>query len=127
MMVSASLLAARPEDPLPDSRTIYDQRLKELEDAVLKSAGSTTPGIRRSVADRAGRRERAATTDDDLPAWATDLVDAVVAAPTQADVAGALASGRTEDEIFEVIAAASLGVAVTRAEAGLAALGRKRP
>src|SRR5262245_21754926 len=84
-----------------------------LEDAVLRGPGHTAPELRQRVAERR-----------DVPAELRALLDKIehhAYQVTDDDVA-ALRSRYTEDELFEIVVAASLGSAQARLGAALRAL-----
>jgi hypothetical protein len=72
----------------------------------------------------AQQRARAFSNDDLPPPWPV-LIGKVATSPAQvtdADFAAALASGFSEDQLFELVIAAALGQSARLYEAGLAAL-----
>src|SRR5262245_40085511 len=98
-------------------RTAMDDRFeigrRVLEDAVLKSPGHTDPQLRARIAERR-----------DVPADLRALLDKIEERAyqvTDADLA-ALKTSYSEDELFEIVVAASLGSALARLRAGLRAL-----
>lgn len=102
-----------------------DARLAALKRAVLESPGALEAGKRGEICDAARRLALEQPTEPALDAPADGLVRAVVTAPREANVAGALAAGTSEDAVFEIVIAAALGAALARAEAGLTALGHR--
>ncbi len=84
-----------------------------LRQAVLDSPGATAPALRAAAAT-------AGVLDDPWGAYAATVRDAPERI-TAADIDGLTAAGHTEDEIFEVTAAAAVGAALRCFEAGLRA------
>ncbi len=78
-----------------------------LVDRVLKGDGRAPVTLRAQAFGNEG-----------LPA----PLDAVVAAPTEADLAAAKASGYTDDQLFELVVCAAVGESTRLYDAGLAAL-----
>jgi hypothetical protein len=87
---------------------------RALVDRILTGAG------------RASAEQRAqAFANEGLPPPLDALIGKVVDTPaqvTEADLAAAKASGRTEDEVFELVVCAAVGQSARQYEAGLAAL-----
>jgi hypothetical protein len=84
-----------------------------IEDAVLRGPGHTDPALRQRLAERR-----------DVPADLRALVEKIerhAYKVTDEDVA-ALKAAHSDDEIFEIVVAASLGSALERLRAGLRAL-----
>jgi hypothetical protein len=102
-------------------RPLYEQRRDELERAVATTHGSLSISLRKSLMDRARCHAKGEPPRPD-GSWMSKLADEVARNPASADVDGCLRAGKTEDEIFEVVVAASVGVALARAAEGLAAL-----
>ncbi len=74
---------------------------------------------------RTSAADRKAAVKGRIEGRLTAYLDQVRYAPTSitdADVAALLASGHSDDELFELTVASALGAAVERAEAGLAAI-----
>jgi hypothetical protein len=98
-------------------RVLMDRHAVEVE--ALRRAVLETPG----ATDR-GTRE-AAYAGEGLPPLLGAYVASIDVASyriTEADVAGLLAAGHSEDAVFEVTLAAAIGAAGRRLEAGLRAL-----
>jgi len=99
---------------------------QRLLDAVLNAPGRTSRELRHTALARAaqlsgGRGERA----DRLPASLAPYVDKVARHAyqvTDADIIALRRAGSSEDAVFEITVAASLGAALGRLERGLAAL-----
>lgn len=87
---------------------------RDLVDHVLNGPGHSSP------------EERArAFGNADVPPPLHALIDKVATTPAQvtdADFAAAKASGRTEDQLFELVICAAVGQSARMYEAGLAAL-----
>jgi hypothetical protein len=84
-----------------------------LEDAVLRGAGRTDPGLRQRLAERR-----------DVPAGLQALVEKIerhAYKVTDEDL-DAPKSTYADDELFEIVVAAALGSAQVRLRAGLRAL-----
>ncbi len=106
-------------------------RARESEDAVANE--DNKQAAHRALVDRvlhgAGQvpaelRARA-FTNADLPSPLQALIGKVATSPTEvtdADFAAAMASGFTEDQLFELVVAAAVGQSARRYDAGLAAL-----
>jgi hypothetical protein len=91
----------------------FEPTRRALEDVVLAGPGRTDAGLRRRVAE--GR---------DVPEELRPLLEKIehhAYRVTDADVA-ALQVRYSDDELFEIIVAASLGSALARLRAGLRAL-----
>lgn len=95
----------------------HRRHANEVEDlllAVLHSPGVTEPNIR-----------EAAFQGGELPARFTEYVDKIFGESyriTDDDINKLLASGYSQDAIFEITVSAALGAATKRLEAGLSAL-----
>jgi hypothetical protein len=109
----------------------HAQVVDRLRASVLEGPGTVDPVVRAAIearAARAGGRPRGALDPGDEAAVPGDLRAFVDRVATRAwnivddDVAALRRAGRTEDEIFEVLAAAALGAGAGRLERGLAAL-----
>lgn len=94
----------------------YEEFVTRVRAAVLDSRGRTEPALRHAIASR-----QSAGVPDALRAY-TDKVAQHAYKVTDADIEGLLRAGYSEDEIFEVTAAAALGAALARLERGLAVL-----
>jgi alkylhydroperoxidase family enzyme len=94
----------------------YREFVEKVERAVLESPGHIEPALRQAIASR---------KTSDIPEALRSYADKVALHAyrvTDADIEGLLRAGYSEDEIFEVTAAAALGAALERLELGLAAL-----
>ena len=88
----------------------HEGRFDRLGERVLKGPGRLDPGLRRAVADRAL---------DDLPEAVRGYVAKVhdhAYRVTDEDVAALLAAGYSDDEVFELTAAAAVGAGLARLE-----------
>ena len=94
----------------------YEEFVARVQAAVLDSRGRTEPALRHAIASRQG-----SGVPDALRAYA-DKVALHAYKVTDADIEGLLRAGYSEDEIFEVTAAAALGAALSRLDRGLAVL-----
>jgi hypothetical protein len=94
-----------------------------LRESVRNVRGVTSLALRHGIFDRAaaGVRGEARAAKNDIDA----VVDAVVAAPHQADVEGLLKVGKSEDEVYEIIVTAAVGAGFTRVEKALALLAER--
>lgn len=102
----------------------YQQLVERARAAVLESRGHTTPEVRRAVAFGPGTK-----VPEALRSYA-DKVALHAYRVTDEDVEALKRAGYSEDQIFEVTAAAALGAAIRRLERGLAVLeesGRPAP
>jgi hypothetical protein len=91
----------------------FEEGRRVLEESVLRGPGHTDAALRQRVAERC-----------DVPEDLRPLVDKIerhAYKVTDEDVA-ALRSRHPDDELFEIIVAASLGSALIRLRAGLRAL-----
>ena len=94
----------------------YDEFVKRLTAAVLESRGETPPELRRAIA---------AHRMSDVPAALRSYVEKVsqhAYKVSDDDIAALKRAGYSEDQIFEVTAAAAVGAALARMEKGLSAL-----
>ena len=103
------------------------QRLKE---SILGPKGKTDAALRRAVEARAeelagGPPADVAAIPDNLRAT-VDAVSRHAYRVTDEDVQGLLRAGYSEDDVFEIFAAASVGAGLARLERGLAALKGER-
>lgn len=91
----------------------YQAKLDALIAAVLEGPGKTPPSLRAKLAAR-----------EDVDAPLSAVRDAIFDRPSQvaASDLDSLRATRSEDEIFEAIAAAALGAARLRLDAALAAM-----
>ena len=100
--------------------------LDDLSRTVLRGNGHTPVDLREQVADLARVLALHAEPASDLTPAVRALVHCLATQPyrmTDSVVALMQDEGLTEDEIFEVIVAASVGAGQARVEAGLAAAG----
>lgn len=107
----------------------YDELVARLRRAVLSGAGTTEPGLRQAVEQRAaviGGRTGGETEEiGPIPSDLSDFVSKVIRHADQVtdqDVERLQQAGYSEDAIFEVTLAAALGAGMGRLERGLAAL-----
>jgi alkylhydroperoxidase family enzyme len=91
----------------------FADRRRALEDAVLRGPGHTDPDLRQRVAERRDLPRELAALADKIERHAYQITDQDLAA---------LKARYSEDELFEIVVAASLGSALTRLRAGLRAL-----
>ena len=94
----------------------YDELVAKVERAVLESPGHIEPALRQAIASR---------QTDGVPEALRAYMDKVALRAytvTDADIEALLRAGYSEDEIFEVTAAAALGAALARLERGMAVL-----
>ena len=99
---------------------------RRLADAVLGSAGATSPDLRRAIEARAavlggGQRPESPPLPEPLAAW-VEKVARHAYKTTDEDVEALKHAGYSEDEIFEATVATALGAGLARLERGLAAL-----
>ncbi len=91
----------------------FEAARRALEDAVLRGPGRTDPALRQRLAERRD-------VPDDLRAL-VDKIERHAYTVTDEDLA-ALSSRYSDDELFEIVVAVSLGSALDRLRAGLRAL-----
>jgi hypothetical protein len=103
------------------------QRLKE---SVLGPKGKTGAALRRAIEARAEELAGGPPADvAAIPANLRETVDTVSRHAyriTDGDVQALLQAGYSEDDVFEIFAAASVGAGLARLERGLAALKGER-
>jgi alkylhydroperoxidase family enzyme len=99
----------------------YDEFVNRVRASALQSPGHTEPSLRQAIASR-----QTSEVPDALRSYA-DKVALRAYTVTDADIEGLLRAGYTEDDIFEVTAAAALGAALERLERGLALLQERAP
>jgi hypothetical protein len=102
----------------------YDDFRKRLVDAVLYAPGDTPEALRRAVL------EHARGTRDGVPPELTRYVEKVAHHAyrvTDDDVAALQSAGHSDDSLFEITVAASVGAALHRLERGMAALRGAEP
>jgi hypothetical protein len=95
----------------------YHTFVSKLKAAVFESPGTIAPELRRAIADR---------HTPSIPTALAPYVEKVALHAykvTDADIDVLKRAGYSEDEIFEVTAAAAVGAALFRLERGMAALG----
>ena len=95
----------------------HERRFDRLRERVLDGPGRLDAGLRRAVSGRAL---------DDLPEALRDYVAKVhdhAYRVTDEDVAALLAAGYSEDEVFELTAAAAVGAGLARLERARRAMG----
>jgi alkylhydroperoxidase family enzyme len=92
----------------------YERKLEDFGRRVLERPGTLDPAIRRAAAS-------GGELPDPLAAYA-DTVRRHAYKVTDADVAGLLAAGYSEDQIFELTVAAAYGASRRRLDAGMAAM-----
>ncbi len=89
---------------------------RAMVDRILRGDGKASPILRAH-----------AFNNQDLPEPLRGLIDKVATRSmqvTDADFAGALAAGFSDDELFELVISAAVGAAKRRYDAGFAALGQ---
>lgn len=106
-----------------DSHAAYTQRLIE---AVLTSPGDIEPSVRRAVAALSAQLGGHLTSNvDEVPPELISYIKKIALhayKTTDEDIEMLLQAGYTEDAIFEITLAATLGAGVARLERGLGAL-----
>jgi alkylhydroperoxidase family enzyme len=107
--------------PLPPS-------LQKAVDALLTSPGATQPSLRRLVLERmrSGRMEPSAPA---LPQALAEFLAKLAERPwsiLDADFARLRAAGYSDDQLYELTLASSIGAGLRRFDAGLRALGEDR-
>ena len=107
----------------------YADSIAAMRDSTLAGPAETSPELRQSTADRSAEAARPGgpetTVPDDLEAY-VDKVALHAYKVVDGDIAKLKEAGYSEDEIFEVTVAASVGAALERLDAGLAALRGER-
>ena len=105
----------------------YDAFVQRLTQSVLETPGDTPPALRRAIFER-GKRPGSASREALSPALATyiDKVARHAYKVTDADMK-ALQINHSEDELFEITVAATVGAALRRLERGMAALRGEEP
>jgi alkylhydroperoxidase family enzyme len=100
--------------------------IADLQAAVLRGRGETTPALRQSAASLAAAAGgHALPAQAPLPAGLAAYVDTVARHAykvTDEQVAALRAAGYSEDALFEITVSAALGAGLARLERGLAAL-----
>ncbi len=108
-----------------DSHTAYTQRLIEV---VLTSPGDTEPSVRRAVAALSAQPGGHLPSNvDEVPPELISYIKKVALhayKTTDEDIEMLLQAGYSEDAIFEITLAATLGAGMARLERGLGALKR---
>jgi alkylhydroperoxidase family enzyme len=102
--------------------------LQEAVDALLTSPGATEPSLRRVVLERLRSREARAHAPAaaDLPLALADFLDKLAERPwtiCDADFTRLRAAGYSDDQLYELTLASSIGAGLRRFDAGLRALG----
>ena len=90
------------------------QARKALVGRILEGAGKASPSERRAAFNNSGLAEPTGT-----------LVDKVAMHPnrvTDQDIAAAVASGLSEDQVFEIVVCAAIGQATRQYDTAIAAL-----
>jgi hypothetical protein len=93
----------------------FDASRRVLEESVLRGPGHTDAALRQRVAERRDVPEELRALVEKIERHAYRVTDEDVAA---------LKSRYSDDELFEIVVAASLGSALDRLRAGLRALER---
>jgi len=107
-------------------RMRYRSFHERLTNAVLNGAGDTSESLRRAVLERA----RKSSARDGLPQALEHYVDTVARHAykvSDADVTTLQQAGHSDDSIFEITVAATVGAALYRLERGMAALRGEEP
>ena len=108
-----------------DSHAAYTQRLIEV---VLTSPGDTEPSVRRAVAALSAQLGGHLPSNvDEVPPELISFIKKVALhayKTTDEDIEMLLQAGYSEDAIFEITLAATLGAGMARLERGLRALKR---
>jgi alkylhydroperoxidase family enzyme len=91
-----------------------NQAHRALVARILEGEGKTSHAQRRAAFDNAGLTDPLSTLIDKVARHADKITDE--------DIAGARASGLSEDQIFEVMVCAAIGQATRQYEIALAAL-----
>lgn len=106
-------------------RASYQQGLDDLVAAVLGEAGVTPVDLRMSVLELAEHPSAREDRSSSLEPEVTSFVRKLAQKPgdvDDSDLAGLRGRGRSEDEAFDVLVAASVGAGLVRWRAGVAAL-----
>ena len=110
--------------PLTESR--FAEKTAAVVEAVLTAPGDSDPALRRAVYERARElTARPAAGARGLPEPLGAFVHKVSTrahSVTDMDVEGLLATGYSEDFVFEAIVSAALGAGMARLELGLVAV-----
>jgi alkylhydroperoxidase family enzyme len=91
----------------------FEAARRAVEDAVLRGPGRTETGLRQRLAERRDVPEDLRALVDKIERHAYTITD---------DDLAALKPAYSDDELFEIVVAASLGSALERLRAGLRAL-----
>jgi hypothetical protein len=94
--------------------TNFTPALQALVTRILEGEGRASPADRRAAFDNSGLAEPLHTLIDKVAKRAYTVTDE--------DIAAAIASGLSEDQIFEIVVCASVGQATRQYEAAVAAL-----
>ncbi len=106
----------------------YPPMLQKIVDGLFQGKGVTDRALRRAVGDKAAALSLL-ESGEKIPADLESYVEKIALNAhqiTDEDVAALKASGRSEDEIFEVTLAAAVGAGMLRLDRGLLALGKGR-
>ncbi len=107
----------------------YDELVQRLRQGVLDTPGDSAAALRRAVLERGKRPGGGSAARDALPPELASYVDKVARHAykvTDADLAS-LQATHSEDALFEVTVAATVGAALHRLERGMAALRGEEP
>jgi len=105
---------------------LYPPELEKLVDIFLTAPAATSPALRRAIeayaADQAGgQREQIEALPEAIETWVKKVTLSAYKTMDE-EVEAMIAAGYSEDEIFEVTLAATLGASLARLEQGLALL-----
>lgn len=105
----------------------YDAFVERLTQSVLETTGDTAPALRRAVFER-GKRPGSQSRETVPPELAVyvDKVARHAYKVTDSDMQ-ALRAKHSEDALFEITVAATVGAALHRLERGMAALRGEEP
>ena len=90
------------------------QARKAVVARILEGDGKASPAKRRAAFNNTGLGEPLSTLIDKVARYASRVTDE--------EIAGAKASGLSEDQIFEIVVCAAIGQATRQYDAALAAL-----
>ena len=99
-----------------------DEMVKSLQETVLTAPGQSNADQRREIFD-AVFADTLDAKRPHLPARTERMVSAMVSAPASADLDGLLASGLSEDAVFEIVMTAAVAAGAARLEAARKARG----
>ena len=97
----------------------YEDFRRRLVDAVLQTPGDTKPELRRAALERA-------TAPGPLGPYVSNVARHAYKI-TDTDVAQLRQAGHSDDSLFEITVAASVGAALYRLDRGMAALRGEEP